>query len=127
ASIGLWQRAGAALGADLEVWLDRGLMVAAHPAPFGFIEAKDPVERAAGLPIELLDDAALRRIAPYVSERMVGAAYCRIEGKANPLTAGPAFAAAAAARGARIQTQQQVVGIRRDGAEFEVATATQTY
>jgi glycine/D-amino acid oxidase-like deaminating enzyme len=127
ASIGLWQRAGAALGADLEVSLDGGLLVAADPAQMRFIEAKAAVERAAGLPIELLDGASLRRIAPYVSERMVGAAYCPIEGKANPLTAGPAFAAAAAARGARIQTHQQVVGIKRDGGEFEVATATQTY
>ncbi len=33
---------------------------------------KAAVERAAGLPIELLDSAELRRFAPYISERMVG-------------------------------------------------------
>lgn len=126
-SIALWQRAGMALGADLEVALDGGLLVAADAAQMRFIEAKAAVERAAGLPIELLDEAALRRIAPYINERMVGAAYCAIEGKANPLTAGPAFAAAAAARGARILVGQQVTSIQRDSSGFEVATPTQTH
>lgn len=127
ASIALWQRAGAALGTDLEVSLDGGLLVAADAAQMRFIEAKAAVERTAGLPIELLDAAALRRIAPYINERMVGAAYCPIEGKANPLTAGPAFAAAAVARGARILVGQQVTSIQRDGSGFEVATPTQTH
>lgn len=127
ASISLWQQAGTVLGADLEVSLDGGLLVAADDAQMRIIEAKAAIERAAGLPMELLDAAALRRAAPYVSERMVGAAYCPVEGKANPLTAGPAFAAAAAARGARIMTGQRVVGIRRDADGFEVATATQTH
>ena len=127
ASIALWQRAGTTLGADLEVSLDGGLLVAADAAQMRFIEAKAAVERAAGLPIDLLDEAALRRIAPYINERMVGAAYCPIEGKANPLTAGPAFAAAAVARGARILVGQQVTSIQRDGSGFEVVTPTQTH
>lgn len=124
ASIALWQRAAATIGADLEVTLDGGLLVAADAAQMRRIEAKAAVERAAGLPIELLGSAELRRFAPYISQRMVGASFCPIEGKANPLAAGPAFAAAAAARGARIRTGQQVTGIRRSTAGFEVVTAT---
>lgn len=124
ASIALWQQAAATIGADLEVTLDGGLLVAADAAQMRRIEAKAAVERAAGLPIELLGSAELRRFAPYISERMVGASFCPIEGKANPLVAGPAFAAAAAARGARIRTGQQVTGIRRSSAGFEVVTAT---
>ncbi|HKU15712.1 MAG TPA: FAD-dependent oxidoreductase [Steroidobacteraceae bacterium] len=124
ASIELWQRAAATLGADLEVALDGGLLVAADAAQMRRIEAKAEVERAAGLPIELLGTADLRRIAPYISQRMIGAAFCPIEGKANPLAAGPAFAAGAAAHGARIATGQRVAAIERGASGFTVTTAT---
>jgi glycine/D-amino acid oxidase-like deaminating enzyme len=127
ASIALWRGAGETIGDDLEVSLDGGLLVAADAAQMRVIEAKAAVERAAGLPIELLDVATLRRIAPYVSERMVGAAFCPIEGKANPLAAGPAFAAAAAARGARIETRQRVLDIQREAGGFAVVTASRTH
>ena len=40
----------------------------------------------------------LRRVAPYVSERMIGGAFCATEGKANPLKVTPAFARARLAR-----------------------------
>jgi sarcosine oxidase subunit beta len=127
ASIALWQQLAATLGADLEVKLDGGLLVAADAEQMRRIEAKAAVERAAGLPIELLGRSELRRIAPYVSDRMVGASLCPIEGKANPLAAVPAFAAAAMAHGARIRTGQQVIAIERSADGFEVRTAHETH
>lgn len=127
ASIALWRTADEAIGADLEVSLDGGLLVAADASQMRVVEAKAAVERAAGLPIELLDGAGLQRIAPYISGRMVGAAFCPIEGKANPLTAGPAFAAAAVARGARIATHQRVIDIHRDSGGFAVVTQSRTH
>ena len=54
ASIALWQQLAEKLGADLEVKLDGGLLVAADAEQMRRIEAKAAVERAAGLPIELL-------------------------------------------------------------------------
>jgi sarcosine oxidase subunit beta len=127
ASIALWQQLTEKLGADLEVKLDGGLLVAADAEQMRRIEAKAAVERAAGLPIELLGRSELRRIAPYVSDRMVGASLCPIEGKANPLAAGPAFAAAATAHGAHIRTGQQVIAIERSAEGFEVRTAHETH
>ena len=59
------------------------------------IERKVRIERAQGLDVELLSASDLQRIAPYVSERMVGGELCRSEGKANPLLATPALARAA--------------------------------
>jgi glycine/D-amino acid oxidase-like deaminating enzyme len=127
ASIALWQQLATTLDADLEVKLDGGLLVAADAEQMRRIEAKAAVERAAGLPIELLGRSELRRIAPYVSDRMVGASLCPIEGKANPLAATPAFAAAATAHGARIRTGQRVIAIERSTDGFDVRTADETH
>lgn len=124
ASISLWQAAGQAIGADLEVSLDGGLLVAADARQMQLIEAKARIEREAGLPVDLLNGADLQKLAPYIAGKMIGAAFCPIEGKANPLVAGPAFAAAAAARGARILRGQRVSDIRRSGEQFEVITGT---
>lgn len=126
-SISLWREAGAEIGADLEVSLDGGLLVAADAEQMRFVEAKAAVERAAGLPIELLDAAELRKRAPYIAGKMIGGALCAIEGKANPLVAAPAFAAAAVAHGARVCRGQRVNGIRRNGSQFEVITEAQVH
>lgn len=122
-SIALWRLAEATLGVDFEIAQVGGLTVAADDAEMRMVEAKAAIERRAGLDIQLLQAAELRDRAPYVSSRMVGAAFCPLEGKANPLRAAPAFAAAAAARGARIVEGQRVTAIRRVGSEYEVATA----
>jgi glycine/D-amino acid oxidase-like deaminating enzyme len=121
-SISLWRGAGTALGVDLEVSLDGGLLVAADDQQMRFIEAKAAVERAAGLPIELLDAGELRKRAPYIAAKMIGGALCPIEGKADPLVAAPAFAAAAEKHGAIILRGQRVMGIQRNGSQFEVRT-----
>lgn len=122
-SIALWQEAESVLGADLEVVQGGGLLVAANDQEMRLIEAKMSVERAAGLEMELLDSNDLRRMAPYMSEHLVGAAYCPIEGKANPLVAGPAFAAAAESLGAKILQGCEVLDIRRGKAGFQIETS----
>ena len=65
------------------------------------IERKVRIEREQGLDVEMLSASDLQRIAPYVSDRMVGGELCRSEGKANPLLATPALARAAKRAGAR--------------------------
>ena len=81
------------------------------------------VERAAGLEMELLGSNDLRRMAPCMSEHLVGAAYCPIEGKANPLVAGPAFAAAAESLGAKILQGCEVLDIRLGKAGYQIETS----
>lgn len=122
-SISLWCKAGPMLGTDLEVTVTGGLAVASSEAEMRVIEAKAGIERAAGLEMELLGASDLRDTAPYVADRMVGAAFCPIEGKADPLIAVPAFAAAAESLGARILQGREVSAIRRDNGGFQVETA----
>ena len=49
-------------------------------------------DRSWGLDVEMLDRAELARLAPYLSESVIAAAFCPIEGKADTRTAAPALA-----------------------------------
>lgn len=64
-----------------------GLMLAEGEAQMAFLERKAFREARRGLDVEMLDRAALDRIAPWVGPQIVGAELCRDEGKLNPLLA----------------------------------------
>jgi sarcosine oxidase, subunit beta len=121
-SIRLWTKLRAELGVDLDVATPGGLLVAENDAQMRDIERKTAIERAHGLPVDLLGRDELRSLAPYISERMVGGSFCPIEGKANPLLATPAFAQAAERLGARILRRTKVHDITSNSTGFAVAT-----
>jgi glycine/D-amino acid oxidase-like deaminating enzyme len=121
-SIEMWRGLDVELDADLEVKLRGGLLVARTEADMRAIERKAGYERAQGLDIRLFDRADIAREAPYVSEVMIGGAFCPDEGKANPFAATPAFARAARRLGVRIERQTTVLGIERTNQGWEVAT-----
>lgn len=116
-SIAMWDELGPELGVDLELELTGGLLVAKTEAQMRDIERKARIERAHGVTIDLLSRDDLRQVAPYISDHMIGAAYCPHEGKANPLVAAPAFARAADAMHARFRpkTSLNAIDIERDG------------
>lgn len=122
-SIDLWRTLSEELGVDLEVNVCGGLIVASDERQLRDLERKAAVERAFGRELELLSRAELRRVAPYVSDAMVGGLLCPAEGKANPLLAAPALAAAARAHGARILPRVEVRAIRRVRGGFHVETS----
>jgi len=122
-SIELWQGLSDALEVDLEVNVCGGLLVAATEEQLREVERKAAVDREFGVEVELLSSADLLRVAPYVSQRMVGGLLCRYEGKANPLLAAPAFARVASARGARLLTQTEVHEIECTSFGFRVTTS----
>jgi glycine/D-amino acid oxidase-like deaminating enzyme len=127
ASIALWKSAGAEIGADLGVVQCGGILVAKSEDEMRLIEAKSRIETAAGLEMELLNRADLQARAPYVARDMIGGVYCPVEGKADPLTAAPAFAAAAESRGAVIRRGCRVELLRRCDAGYEVVTSEATF
>jgi sarcosine oxidase, subunit beta len=111
------------LGVDLDVATPGGLLVAENDGQMRDIERKTAIERAHGLPVDLLGPHELRTLAPYISERMIGGSFCPIEGKANPLLATPAFAQAAERLGARILRRTKVHDITSTATGFAVATS----
>lgn len=126
-SVDTWRGLATELGADLEVKLGGGLLVARTTQDLRAIERKAKFERSQGLEITIFDRNDLRREAPYVSEDMIGAAFCPDEGKANPFAATPAYARAAIRHGATIHRQTQVMGIERQNGLYTVATDRGVY
>ena len=122
-SIERWLALPAEVGGELEIKLGGGVLVAATEDELRDVERKVQIEREQGLDVELLDRAALREVAPYVSEAMAGGELCRTEGKANPLLAAPAFARAARAAGATLSLRTELVGLVREGDGFEATTS----
>jgi glycine/D-amino acid oxidase-like deaminating enzyme len=114
ASVDLWTGLGEELGADLEVRLTGGLLVAQTKEQLDLVAEKAALERAHGIESRMLGQAELHALAPYVSHGMVGAAYCAGEGKANPLKAAPAFAAAARRLGAVILPETPLLGLEAE-------------
>jgi sarcosine oxidase, subunit beta len=123
ASIGLWSRLQQALGPELGVQITGGLIVADSDEQMRVIERKAELERAYGLPVEMLDRAGLRDVAPYVSDRMLGGAFCPIEGKANPLLATSCIVRAAEKLGARICIHTRLDALECDGTGFRAVTS----
>jgi glycine/D-amino acid oxidase-like deaminating enzyme len=119
----MWRSLSDELATDLEVKLRGGLLVARTAADMRAIERKARYEREQGLETRLFDRADIQREAAYVSDEMIGGAFCPGEGKANPFVATPAFARAAERLGARIERHTQVLGIERTNGGYEIATS----
>ena len=119
-----WQTLERELGSDLGVRRRGGLMVAETEEELGLLERKSRLERPLGIETEILTTRDMLTIAPHLSERLAGAAYCPEEGFANPLLVAPAYVRAAARHGARIRRHAKVLAIERAGGRgFRVRTA----
>lgn len=118
-----WQEVAARLGADIELQISGGLMVAENREQLDFLAAKCRREQELGLEVEMLDRAALDRIAPYLGPSIVGAEHCLTEGKLNPLAANQAIRRKAIAAGVVHGTNSRVLGIERAIGRFMVRTA----
>ncbi len=86
-----WRELATELAADFELKASGGLMVAEDETQLAFLATKCAREKKLGLDVEMLDRAALHRIAPYLGEAVVGAELCRDEGKLSPLKANEAI------------------------------------
>lgn len=117
----LWSELPALTGEPIEVKQSGGLMIAEDAAQVALLEQKTEIERAWGLDVSVIDRAGIDRIAPYLSERVIAAAWCPVEGKADARTAAPAMARAALRAGAEIRTRCAVVGLSRQGERWQVA------
>jgi glycine/D-amino acid oxidase-like deaminating enzyme len=121
-----WEKLAARLGQDIELEVTGGLMVAESRDQYEFLEKKCRREQQLGLEVEMLDRAALDRIAPYFSQHIVGAEFCSDEGKVNPLLANQAIRKLALSLGIVHCTETRVAALRRAASGFEVETGRGT-
>jgi sarcosine oxidase, subunit beta len=126
-AVDLWRSLPGMLRADLEVHTHGGVIAASTEHDLHLLERKVLLEKSVGIHAYMLTRSELRNLAPYLSERMVGGAFCPTEGKANPLLATPAFATAAQKLGARIHRRTNVVGMARSGSGYIVQTSQGEY
>jgi glycine/D-amino acid oxidase-like deaminating enzyme len=110
------------MGGGLDVRVSGGLMLASSERELRSIEHKASFERFAGTEISMLDRDDLQRLAPYLAPTILGAGFCKAEGKANPLVAAPAFARSAQAAGAQILRNQPVLAINRSPSGYSIQT-----
>jgi len=124
AGIARWRELPGELDApDLGVSVSGGLMVARRAEELAMLRRKSAIETGQGVQVNILGRDETLALAPYLAPDVVGAAFCPMEGKANPLVATHAFARAAARAGARIRLRTEVNGLQRDGNGWLVATS----
>lgn len=122
-SVALWQQLQADCGEDFEVRITGGLMVADSDAGMEFLRAKAALERRYGIENEVIGSNELRRIAPALSDKLIGAEYAPQEGKINPLRATYAVLEKARAQGARFLRGANVTAINRENGHWTVETS----
>jgi glycine/D-amino acid oxidase-like deaminating enzyme len=90
-AVAFWQAFERKLGADFDLKLTGGLMVAESQEQLDFLILKAKRESELGLDVEILDRTALDRIASYFGPAVIGAEICFNEGKLNPLLCNAAI------------------------------------
>lgn len=122
----LWGSLESDLGEDLGVVMQGGLMAALTQHEVTMLEKKSEMENQHGMATQLLGPAEALKIAPYLTDQLLAAAYFPQEGHADPRLVTPAYAKAAKRHGASIETQCEVVGLIRDGGRWTVSLKTTT-
>ena len=122
ASVGRWKEIEKELGVDLEVAITGGLVVAENEPELERLRNKAEVERAYGVPVEIIGPPELQDLAPMVANDIVGASWCPREGRINPMLATQAVLDAAEANGARLFKETEVRSIERVRGGFVLGT-----
>jgi sarcosine oxidase subunit beta len=104
-----WRTLESELDADLDVRHGGHLHIAENEVEAAEVAARVAADRAAGLPIELLDGAGVRAVAPLLTPRANAGAFTPGDGQAHPARAARAFAAAAERSGVRLAFGRAVV------------------
>ncbi len=121
-SIALWKEIGAAVGEDLGIRTEGGLMLAEDAAGLDWLRRKSAMERRWGIESHVLGANELRDLAPALSDQMVGADFVPAEGYGDPLRGTMAVLALAQRAGVRLLRGAEVQAITRDGASWRVQT-----
>lgn len=121
-AVAFWQEMQARLGADFDLKMTGGLMVAESRDQLDFLKLKAKRERELGLDVDVLDRAQLDRIAPYFGPDVVGAEICANEGKLNPLLANAAIRRWVIEKGVVLVEGESAGPVRREQQRFIIET-----
>ena len=104
AAVAMWPSLADTLGGDTEYRQQGNLRCARTPAEVETIRQLVESQRALGLELTFLPDAAaVRRLAPEIGAEVIAASLCSTDGHANPALTTLAFADAARRHGAEVR------------------------
>jgi sarcosine oxidase subunit beta len=124
-SVEIWLGLSKELSYDVEYKRVGNLMVARNEQELEAYEERVKREQEAGLEVKMVTPKEACRIVPsLVKEKILGGAYCPMDGTANPIRADFAFAKASKALGAKFCTHTEVTGIELSGDEIKAVETT---
>lgn len=116
-----WENLEEELNTDLELVQHGGLMVAETKEEMDLLQKKSHLENKWGLQTGLLTQEDVRNMAPYISDRVIGALHSSDEGHANPRIVTLAFAKRAQELGAEFLTETNVIDLNQFNDKWNVA------
>ncbi|WP_426954704.1 FAD-dependent oxidoreductase [Muricoccus radiodurans] len=127
ASVALWREIARDAGEELSIRTEGGLILADDADTFGWLTRKVAFESARGIEATMIGAEEVRRIAPALDRRFVGAAWCPQEGQMDPLRGTAALIRLARAAGARIVPGLDVTAMEPSRTGFRVTTPGGTF
>ena len=116
----MWASAPRWLGHDMGVVVCDGLSLAFTPGEAELLAFRAGKRREAGAPIELVTGKQAKAIEPGLSDGVLLAGHCRVDGFANAHLTGLAYRRALVEAGVSLRERHVVTGIERKGAGFIV-------
>ena len=126
-AVDLWAEIAADLDDEFDFSIGGGLMVADDRVSFDGLREKVDSEKSQGIDSTLIDRRQLLDMAPYLDDSVYGAAYCRQEGKLNPLAALRAVHGQVIAHGAVVRKPERVVSIEENSSQLVVRCIDREY
>lgn len=122
-SIALWAEIAEAAGEGIGLSIRGGLMLADSESGMDWLRRKVALEARFGIETHVIGANELHALAPTLSDRLVGAAFCPGEGRIDPLRGTMALSRLAQQHGARLLRGAEVSGIAREGNAWHVQTS----
>jgi sarcosine oxidase subunit beta len=122
-SIQMYARLHEELDMDVEYVREGNLRLCVSEEELETMRKSVENQKTVGLQLEMLDRKAVKKINPYIGEKVIGASFCPTDGHVNPLLVTYGFFKKAKSLGARFFTQEEAQDIRlRKGKVTAVVT-----
>lgn len=120
----MWASAKDWLGHDVGVVVCDGLSLAFTARETELLEYRAARRREAGAPIEIISGAEAKRVEPGLSDWVLVAGHCKVDGFANAYLTGLAYRRALTDAGVDLREHTPVQGVAREGNGFAAVTPT---
>ena len=122
----MWARARDWLGHDVGVTVCDGLSLAFTEREAELLATRAGKRREAGAPIEIVSGARAKAVEPGLSEMVLLAGHCPVDGFANAYLTGLAFRRALLEAGVTLREDTRVLGVEREDGGFALRTPAAT-